>query len=90
MSHQVRDSYLALIFAEVHVILCSNTDKATDKDPLLIMVVPVVVMVALVVATVAPVVMAADSLSPRHLAPLPALTLSTFCPYPPPGSKIHH
>ena len=33
------------------------------------------------------VVMAADSVSHRPLAPLPAPTLSMFHPYPPPGSN---
>lgn len=73
MSHQVRDSYLPFIFADVDVFLHSNTDrvmdrvtdKVTDKVPLLVMVVPVV--------------MVADSLNPRPLVPLPGPTLSTFC-----------
>jgi len=72
MSHQVRDSYLPFILADVDVFLRSNTDKVmdkvtdkvTDKVPLLVMV--------------APVVLVADSLSRHPLVPLPAPTLSTF------------
>jgi len=69
MSYQVRDSYLPLIVAEVDVLLHSNMDKDTDKDPLLVMA--------------AMVVMAVDSLTHRPLVPLPAPTLSTFYPYLP-------
>ena len=71
MSYQVRDSYLPLIL-ELDALLHSNTDKATDKDPL--------------PAMVGKVVMAADSLSHRPLVLLKAPTRSTFYPYTSPST----
>ena len=81
MSHQVRDPYLPFIIAELDVLFHSNTDKATDKDPLLAMAVPVVMVIPVV--TVAPVVMVVDLLSHRPPVLLPAPTPSTSYPYLP-------